>query len=101
MKIECYPVEKIKKEIQQIITKYLDLRNYKIFFFGSRVKGNNFPRADIDIGIEGSEELPVKIKLDIEEELDKLPTLYKIDFVDFKNVSDDFRIATLKYREYL
>lgn len=101
MQIECYPVEKVKKEVLQIIAKYLNLRFYKIFFFGSRVKGNNFPRADIDIGIEGHEELPVRIKLDIEEELDKLPTLYKIDFVDFKNVSNDFRKEALKYREYL
>ena len=53
MKLAHYPEKKLKKEILEIIGKHLDLRKYKVFFFGSRVKGDNFPRADIDIGIEG------------------------------------------------
>lgn len=52
MQIEHYPSEKLKKEIIAILSKYPDLSQYRVFFFGSRVKGNNFPSADIDIGIE-------------------------------------------------
>jgi hypothetical protein len=33
------------------------------------------PSSDIDIGIEGPEEISARIKLEIEEELDNLPTL--------------------------
>jgi septum formation topological specificity factor MinE len=40
MKLEHYPVEKLKEEILKILSKYLDLSQYKVFFFGSRVKGN-------------------------------------------------------------
>lgn len=39
MRIEFYPLEKLKEEILSIIGKHLDLKKYKIFFFGSRVEG--------------------------------------------------------------
>lgn len=101
MKIEFYPEEKLKKEILNIIGKYLDLTKHKIFFFGSRVKGDNFPRADIDIGIFGSKPISAIAKIKIEEELEKLPTLYKFDFVDFRDVSKNFKSEALKYVEYI
>ena len=101
MKLEFYPEKKIKKEILEIVSKYLDLKQYKIFFFGSRVKGNNFPRADIDIGILGKAPIPPEIKLKIEEELEELPTLYKFDLVDFSEVSEDFKKEALSSVEYV
>jgi predicted nucleotidyltransferase len=100
MKLEYYPAEKLKEEILKILSKYLDLSQYKVFFFGSRVKGNADERADIDIGIEGPE-IPSHIKLEIEEELENLPILYKIDFVDFNNVDEDFKKIAKKYVEYI
>ena len=100
MKLEHYPAEKLKEEILKILGKYLDLSQYKVFFFGSRVKGNADERADIDIGIEGPE-IPSHIKLEIEEELENLPILYKIDFVDFNNVDEDFKKIAKKYVEYI
>jgi len=101
MKLEFCPQEKLKKEILQIVGKYLDLNSYQIFFFGSRVKGDNSIRSDIDIGIEGPEEIPAKIKLQIEEELDNLPTLYKYEVVDFKNIPSRFKKEALKHIEYV
>lgn len=101
MKLEFYPIEKLKKEILEAISKYLDLNNWKVFFFGSRVSGTNFPRSDIDIGIEGPKKIPVKIKLEIEDELEKIPTLYKIDLVDFKAATESFKKYALKHIEYV
>ena len=101
MKIEFYSQEKLKKQIIEIMSRYLDLNSYRVFFFGSRIKGNNFPRSDIDIGIEGADEISIKIKLEIEEELEKLPTLYKFDLIDFKKVSTEFKEFALKYIEYV
>ena len=101
MKLEFYPVKELKKAILEIIDKYLDTDLYRIFFFGSRIKGDNFPRADIDIGIEGHQEIPGEIKMKIKEDLERLPTLYKFDFVDFKNVSEKFKKEALKYIEYV
>lgn len=101
MKIEYYSEEKLKKQIIAILAKYLDLKGYKVFFFGSRVKGNNFPTADIDLGIEGSQEIPAEAKIAIEEEIDNLPTLYKFDIVDFKGVSEKFKKEAYKHKEYV
>jgi len=101
MKLEHYPEKKLKKEILEIVGKKLDLKKYKVFFFGSRVSGDNFPRSDIDIGIEGKKEVPTVVRMEIEEEIEKLPTLYKFDVVDFKTVSEKFRKEALKNIEYV
>ena len=101
MKLAHYSEKKLKKEILEIVAKYLDLKKYKVFFFGSRIKGDNFPRADIDIGIEGPRKIPGNIKLEIEEEIDKLPLLYKFDVVDFKSADQKFKKEAKKNIEYV
>lgn len=101
MKLEHYPIKKLKKEILKIIGRYLDLKKYKVFFFGSRINGFAGARSDIDLGIEGPKEMPAEIKLEIEEKIDELPTLYKFDVVDFKSVSKEFKKQALKYIEYV
>jgi len=100
MKLEHYSADKLRKEILRILGKYLDLSKYKVFFFGSRVAGFCGERSDIDIGIEGPQ-IPPHIKLEIKEELENLPTLYKIDFVDFNDVDEDFKRIAKKYVEYI
>ncbi|MBI4064451.1 MAG: nucleotidyltransferase domain-containing protein [Elusimicrobia bacterium] len=99
MKLERYPAEKLKKEILAIMAKHLDLRDYRVFFFGSRVRGDSFPRSDIDLGIEGVHQLAAPTKMAIEDELENLPTLYTIELVDFKTVPERFRGEALKYSE--
>ncbi len=99
MKLEFYPAEKLKKEILSIIGKYLDLQKHKIFFFGSRVEGRGDQRSDIDIGIEGPEEIPNAIAGKIREDIDNLPILYKIEIVDFKSVESDFKEVALQHTE--
>jgi predicted nucleotidyltransferase len=53
--------KKLKKDVLKIIGKYLDLKKYKIFFFGLKVKGTNSSRSDIDIGIKKSK--PISLRL--------------------------------------
>jgi nucleotidyltransferase substrate binding protein (TIGR01987 family) len=100
MKLEHYPVDKLKEDVLKILKKYLNLSKYKVFFFGSRVSGTCGERSDIDIGIEGPQVSP-HIKLEIKEELENLPTLYKVDFVDFNDVDEDFKRIAKKYVEYI
>ncbi len=90
MRLEFYSQEKLKKEIKNIIGKYLDISQHKIFFFGSRVAGKGNERSDVDVGIEGTDEISWEIMSKIKEDIENLPTLYKIDIVDFKKVSSDF-----------
>lgn len=101
MRLEFYSVPKLKKEITEIVGKHLNLFEYKIFFFGSRISDKGDEHSDIDIGIEGSNKIPYEIMAKIKEEVEDLPTLYKIEIVDFKNVSSDFRKVVSNHQEYL
>jgi len=101
MRLEHYSVEKLKKEILQIVGKHLDLNQYRVFFFGSRVSGRADERSDIDVGIEGPRPVHSGAMLEIEEEVENLPTLYKIDVVDFHDVGEKFKQVTKQYREML
>jgi len=99
MRLEHYPEEKLKKEILEIVGKYLDLSKYKIFFFGSRVAGKGDERSDIDVGIEGPEPLPPGALSDIQEGFENLPTLYKVEIVDFSRVDDRFKKVAKEHIE--
>lgn len=101
MRIEHYPLDKLKKELTEIIGRHLDLAKYKIFFFGSRVSGKGNDRSDIDVGIEGPNPVGYRVVSEIKEEIEKLPTLYKIDVVDFKEVTDKFRQVAMQKIEYI
>lgn len=76
--------------MRDVVGKHLDLSEYKLFFFGSRVVGKGSARSDIDIGIEGPEKVPLSVMSRIEEEIHDIPVLYSIDIVDFRTVSSDF-----------
>lgn len=99
MRLEHYPIEQLKKEIIAIIDRHLGGGQYRVFFFGSRVTGKGTARSDIDIGIEGPEEIPARAMFAIEEEIENLPTLYKIEIVDFRHVPAKFREVALKNTE--
>lgn len=101
MRLEYYPLEKLKKELLGILERHLDLSRYRVFFFGSRVTGKGTDRSDIDVGIEGPAPVPFMEMADIEDEIELLPTLYKIDIVDFSHVSDIFREVATQQREFL
>jgi len=90
MRLEHYSSDKFRGEIIDIVGRYLDLNQNRIFFFGSRVAGGGNERSDIDVGIEGVEEVPWQVMAKIKEDVENLPILYKVDIVDFKKVSPDF-----------
>lgn len=87
----------LHQQIRQVLSKHLNLSEYKVFIFGSRAKGEASDRSDIDIGIEGEKKLSPRVKFSIEDDLEKIPTLYKIDIVDFSTVSPEFKEEALKY----
>jgi predicted nucleotidyltransferase len=101
MNLEFYPEEKLKEQLSRIIFKYIDKNKWSVFLFGSRVKGNNSPSSDIDIGIEGPESVPPEIMFKIREEIEEIPTLYSFDIVDFNTVTEDFRKKAKKEAEYV
>lgn len=84
-------------DLEKIVSKYIEAGSgYELFFFGSRVTGKNAERSDIDVGIKGKEPLPLSSVSDIKEEIENLPTLYKIDFVDFAGTAKVFKEVALE-----
>lgn len=101
MELKNYPADRLKEEILAIVGKYLDLNKYEVFFFGSRVSGKGTDRSDIDVGIEGPEPVPAKAWFGIEEEIENLPMLYKVEIVDFKKVAPIFKEVAMRHLEYI
>ena len=56
--------------------------------------------SDVDVGIEGPLIDPFKWT-QIEEEIENLPTLYRIDLVDFSKISEEFKRESLKHIEVI
>lgn len=83
------------KTIRQIINKFLPENSYQVFIFGSRVLGNNRKFSDIDLGINGPKPLTAKEYLNIKEAFDQSDLPYRVDLVDFMNVSDKFKQVSL------
>lgn len=73
----------------------------QVVLFGSRAQGKAKPRSDFDLGVVGDTPLPLVDFFAIEDMLDELPTLYRIDWVDFARVSDRFRSQALQNVEVI
>ena len=91
MRLEHQDKGELEKKLTEIVSRHLDLDKYRLFFFGSRVRGQGREGSDIDVGIEGPAPVPWQVMSEIEEEIDDLDLLYSVDFVDFSSVSNDFR----------
>lgn len=101
MRIEYYSQKKLEKEILEIAGKYLDLKKYKVFFFGSRVSGKGNDKSDIDVGIEGPEKIPDSVIFNIKDGVEGLPILYKIDIINFTDADKNFLDVASQYKEYI
>lgn len=101
MRLEYYDQEKLKREILNLLGKHLDLDQYEVFFFGSRVSGGGDERSDIDVGIEGPEPVLGNVMLDIKEELENLSTLYKVEVIDFFRAGKNFELVAKQHVELI
>ncbi len=72
------------------------LKGSKVILFGSRARGNAKQRSDFDVGIIRQKPLPLNTFFDLQEDLQNLPTLYKIDLVDLNRTSKDFQKIALQ-----
>ncbi len=90
--------ELIQRQLQQMAPL---LHGHKVYLFGSRARGRARPRSDFDLGVLGDEPLPLRDFYAIEEALDELPTLYRIDWVDLNRAPPQFRERALQTAEIL
>ncbi len=91
MRLEYYDKDILKNQLKEITGRYLDLSQFRLFFFGSRVSGTGDDRSDIDIGIDGPTPVSFEAMRKIREDIEELPMLYKLDVVDFKQTSSTFQ----------
>ena len=101
MRLEHEPIEQFTKDILAIIGRHVDLNEYRVFFFGSRVTGRGDERSDIDIGIEGKYAVPSRAWSEIVDAFEEYPCLYTLDAVDFKRTSEKFRNVALQKIELI
>ncbi len=87
-------------KIKTIIRTYLPDQSYRLFLFGSRVAGYAKPYSDFDIGIAGPRVPQITIGT-IKDALEESNLPYKVDVVDFTDVSDTFRVHAEKYSQTL
>ena len=81
--------EKLKKQILDIIFRFVNKEECAIFLFGSFVKGRVRQNSDIDIGIICNEKIDPILVQKIRDELNgNVWTLREIDVIDFNNISD-------------
>ena len=67
----------------------------KIILYGSRAKGTATERSDIDIAVSGVASHEI---LDLQENLEEIPTLYTIDLVDLDTCQNQLLLD--QYKEF-
>ena len=82
----------LKISVKNSIINFAKKNNLsKVILFGSRARGDNSPRSDIDLAVEGGD--VINFKLVLEEEV---PTLLIFDVINLEeNLSEKF-LAEIK-----
>lgn len=86
---------KPEEQIKKIIFRFLDLKEYQVFIFGSWATGKAKKFSDYDVGIWGKKPLPSVTKVLIEEALEESDLPYKVDVVDFSLLPQKFKKVAL------
>ncbi len=82
--------------VKQIVLKQVPNDAFAIFLFGSRAVRNAKPLSNIDIGILGTEPLPMIVKAHLDADLEESIVPFKIDLIDFYQVDKDFKKEALR-----
>ncbi len=77
------------------------LQGHRVVRFGSRTRGVATLRSDFDIGVMGDEPLSFGDFYALADQIENLPTLYRIDWVDLARVSERFRQSALSTAEVI
>jgi len=89
-------LKKPEHKIKDILEKFLATEDYEFFVFGSRADGKSDSFSDYDIGISGKRSIPLKTLSLIREAFDESDLPFKIDIVDFSQVSQKFSDQALR-----
>lgn len=68
----------------------------EVFLFGSAASGNITRSSDIDIGLLSNYKINRDLIFRIQDEIEESIVPFKVDIVDFQDVSKDFREYAMK-----
>ena len=83
-------IQEILEEIRRISRQY---GAREVILFGSRAKGTETARSDIDIAVSGAERFE-----ELEEAIDEIPTLLSFDVVNMDTCQNELLLKEI--REY-
>jgi predicted nucleotidyltransferase len=88
-------METTLSKIVNILKRGLGNTPCTIFLFGSRVRGEQNPASDFDIAVDSTGEISASLSL-LREELENSNIPQKVDLVDLKQTSEEFRSVILR-----
>ena len=80
-------IQEILEEIQRISRQY---GAREVILFGSRAKGTETERSDIDIAVSGAERFD-----ELEEAIDEIPTLLSFDVVNMDTCQNELLLKEI------
>lgn len=83
-------------KVKQILEKYFDDLDCDLFCFGSQATQKQTKKSDYDIGYFTDEHLSPTQRENLREDLENLDIPVKVDLINFKEVSEDFKAMALK-----
>ncbi|KKL24866.1 hypothetical protein LCGC14_2411030 [marine sediment metagenome] len=94
MKINDHENSLIK--LKRLVVEYLTDEKVQVFLFGSRARNDNANHSDVDIGYIPYGEFDRKKIVNLNERIENSTIPYKVEIVNFNEVSEDFKRAALK-----
>lgn len=89
---DLYYFEMTKK----VVLDHIDLDKYAVFLFGSQTSKPISRKSDIDIGILGTEKMPLSKIIEIKTVIDDSIIPFKVDIVDFFSANQEFKQVALQ-----
>lgn len=91
---------RLLRGLQELAQKYQD-HGLNLFVFGSFARGDQYPTSDLDLGVEWHRKRSSEIFRRLYWDVQDLPTIRKIDLVDFEQTDSDFRRVATSDKIYL
>lgn len=83
-------------QLKEIIIGFFKDDDVKIILFGSRARKDNYIFSDVDIGILPNKRLDTKKIAYMRERLENLNIPYKVEIINFSEVSANFEKQALR-----
>lgn len=92
--------ERLRQQLHELAGKYRK-KGMHLFIFGSFARADQRTTSDLDLGIEWERKRSEKLFTQPYNEIQELPTIRKIDLVDFEKAEKKFKDTALKDKIYL